>query len=159
MELVPVQKRKAYLIIGTIGLVFSVGYLGMSLQFPLGKMSEPGAGVFPLVVGTMLIVGSFVTLWEGWQLDKIVQITLPSSTYRQRLLRLIGLLFSYIVLLPWLGQFIVSTLFCILMLRLFSDLGWLRILVYSLMISISFYMVFIMGLKVPMPHGELISYF
>jgi len=159
MKLSSVQKGKGYLIIGGIGLFFSAGYLGMSLQLPLGQMDKPGAAVFPIIVGVMLIVASLDTLWEGCQMDKDVQIALPVGADCKRLLGLIGLLFGYVVILPWLGQLIVSMLFCVLVLRLLTDLGWLRILANSLVISIVIYVLFIILLKVPMPHGMLISYF
>ena len=159
MKLSSVQKSKGYLIIGGIGLVFSVGYLGLALQFPLGKIDEPGARVFPIIVGTMLIFASLVTMWEGWQMDKAVRIALPVGTGRKRLLGLVVLIFGYIIILPWLGQLTVSMLFCALSLRLLSNLGWLRILATSLVISSLLYVVFITLLKVPMPHGEFIFYF
>jgi putative tricarboxylic transport membrane protein len=151
-----IQKCKGYLIIGGIGLVFSAGYLGMSFQFPFGQLDQPGAGVFPVIVAVILILACLTTLWEGWQMDKAVQVDLPDGTDRKRLLSLIGLLFGYILMLPWLGQIIVSMLFCVLLLRVLSDLGWLRILAYSLVMSIALYAAFVILLKVPMPRGMLV---
>jgi putative tricarboxylic transport membrane protein len=150
------QKSKGYLTIGVVGLVFSVGYIGMSIPFPLGELDQPGAGVFPLIVGAGMILASLVTLWEGWQMDKAAQVDLPDGTDRKRLFSLLGLLFGYILMLPWLGMIIVTMLFCVLLLRVLSDLSWLRILVYSAMISTAFYAVFVTLLKVPMPRGMLV---
>ncbi|MFH0882820.1 MAG: tripartite tricarboxylate transporter TctB family protein, partial [bacterium] len=62
---------------------------------------------------------------------------------------------GYILLLPWLGQLICSILFCILLLRVLSTLSWLRIVLYSLAISLTLYVAFIVLLKVPMPRGAL----
>jgi putative tricarboxylic transport membrane protein len=150
------QKSKGYLIVGGVGLVFSVGYLGMSIPFPLGELDQPGAGVFTLIVGAGMILASLATLWEGWQMDKAAQVDLLDGTDRKRLFSLLGLLFGYILMLPWLGMIIVTMLFCVLLLRVLSDLGWLRILAYSVMISASFYVVFVALLKVPMPRGMLV---
>jgi putative tricarboxylic transport membrane protein len=150
------QKSKGYLIIGSIGLVFSVGYLSVSFQYPFGQLDQPGAGVFPGIVAVIMILASLATLWEGWQMDKAMQVYLPDGTDRKRLLSLIGLLLGYMLMLPWLGQIIVSMLFGVLLLRVLSDLGWPRIFLYSLVISIALYVVFVILLKVPMPRGMLV---
>jgi len=64
-------------------------------------------------------------------------------------------MFGYILALPWLWQLICSILFCALMMRLLSHLSWQRIVVYSLVLSIVLYVVFVSLLKVPMPRGML----
>jgi putative tricarboxylic transport membrane protein len=154
-----VQKRKAYLVMGGIGLVLAAGYLGLSLRLPFGQMDQPGAGVFPVAVGVILILASLATLWEGWQLDKAVRLDLPVGADRKRLLSLIGMLVGYFLALPWLGQMISSALFCMLLMRLLSDLSWLRIAAYSLAMSLMLYFVFVSLFEVPMPVGELVYYF
>ena len=149
------QKRNAYLVMGGLGLFFAAGYLGMSFQLPFGRLDQPGAGVFPVIVGVMLLLASLTTMWEGWQLDKAEPIDLPAGADRKRLLSLIGLLFGYFLALPWLGQIISSTVFCILLMRVLSDLRWPRIVAYSLVMSIALYVVFVFLLKVPLPRGTL----
>ena len=155
METRSLQKSKAYRVIGVIGLVFSAGYLGLSFQLPFGRLDQPGAGVFPVIVGVMLLLASLTTMWEGWQLDKAEHIDLPAGAGRKRLLSLIGLLFGYFLALPWLGQILSSTVFCILLMRVLSDLRWPRIVAYSLVMSIALYVVFVFLLKVPLPRGTL----
>ena len=70
MKTTSFQKRKAYLATGGIVLFFAAGYLGMSVQLPFGKLDQPGAGVFPVMVAVLLMLASLTTMWEGWQLDK-----------------------------------------------------------------------------------------
>lgn len=155
MKTTSLQKHKAYLWTGGIGLFFAAGYLGMSFQLPFGRLDQPGAGVFPVIVGVMLMLASLAAMWEGWQMDKAEHIDLPAGADRKRLLSLIGLLFGYFVALPWLEQIISSTLFCILLMRVLSDLSWSRIVAYSLVISTALYVVFVLLLKVPLPRGML----
>lgn len=150
-----IRKRNGYLAVGGIGLVLSVGYLGMAFQLPFGKPDQPGAGLFPVVVGVMLMLASLAAMWEGWQMDKAEQIELPVGADLKRLLSLIGLLFGYFLALPWLGHFISSVLFCIFLIRVLSDLGWLRIVIYALLMSVGIYMIFVYLMKVPMPRGVL----
>jgi putative tricarboxylic transport membrane protein len=149
------QKRNGYFVLGGIGLFFSAGYLGMSFRLPFGQLDQPGAGVFPVIVGIMLMLASLTTMWERWRLDRAEQVEIPVSVARKRLLSLISLLFGYCLALPWLGQIISSILFCVLLVRMLSDLEWPRIVAYSLGISIALYVVFVSLLKVPLPRGVL----
>jgi len=116
-------------------------------------MDQPGAAIFPVVVGLILMFASLTTLWEGWRIDRNERVDLPAGTDLRRLLSLIGLLLGYFLALSVLGQIISSMLFCALLMRSLSDLGWTRIAAYSLVISISLYALFVVILKVPMPRG------
>ncbi|MDB5840011.1 MAG: hypothetical protein JWQ23_1963 [Herminiimonas sp.] len=149
------SKRTGYLVMGALGLALSVAYLGMSFQLPFGKVDQPGAGLFPVVVGVMLLLASLATVWEGWKMDSAALVEVPVGTDRKRLLSLIALLFGYFLLMPWLGHFITSVLFCALLIRVLSDLSWPRSLVYGVIMSILVYAIFVYLLKVPMPRGEL----
>ena len=91
-------------------------------------------------------------------MDKAERIDFPADADRNRLLSLVGLMFGYFLAIPWLGQTISCTLFCILLMRVLSDLSWQRIVVYSLAMSIALYVVFVFLLKVPMPRGILVFY-
>lgn len=149
--------RTAHLAFGGLGLLLAVGYLGLSLKLPFGALDQPGAAVFPIVVGGVLILASLVTLWQGWHFDKSVLVELPVGADRKRVLSLIGLLVGYFAALPWLGQIISSTLFLVLLIRVLSELSWPRIVLCSLAMSLVLYAVFVLLLKVPMPHGTLFT--
>ena len=153
MKTAAFQKRKGYLVMGGCGLLAAAVYLGLSFQLPFGEMDQPGAAIFPALVGIILAVASFATLREGWWMDRAEEIDLPMGVDIRRLLILIGLLLGYFLALPWLGQIISSLLFCTLLMRVLSRLGWTRIVAYSLTISITLYAVFVVLLKVPMPRG------
>lgn len=149
------QKRKGYLVIGGIGLFFAAGYLGMSFQLPFGQLEQPGAAVFPLIAGVLLLLGSLATMWEGWKMEQAEQVDFPAGADLKRLLSLIGLLLGYFLALPWLGQLVCSMLFCVLLMRVLSSLAWSRIVLYSTVMTGALYAVFIYLLKVPMPRGAL----
>ncbi len=155
MKNTSVSKRNAYLVIGSAGLFLSLGYLGKSFQLPFGGLHQPGAAIFPVFVGVILMLASLATIWEGWKLEKAERIDVPVGIDRRRLLSLTGLLLGFFLALPWLGQTISSTLFCILLMRVLSDLSWPRIVVYSLPITTAIYLIFVSVLKVPMPRGIL----
>lgn len=155
MSTARLQKRKAYLAVGWLGLLFSVGYLALSSQLPFGQRDQPGAAVFPMLVGAILALASVGALHEAWQMDPAEHIELPAGDDRRRLFGLIAALLGYIVLLPWLGQAPTAVLFFVALMRVLSDYSWPRVIAYALLMSLGVYVVFVWLLKVPMPAGLL----
>lgn len=155
MKSLHIQRSKGYIATGGIGMVVAVAYLGLALELPVGRLSQPGAAVFPIMVGVILLIGSLAAVWEGWRMDNAAQLQLPAGADLKRLLGLVGLLFVYLLTLPWLGQLTGSVLFSIALMRILSSLSWLRVLAYSLAMSVGTYALFVYFLKVPMPPGVL----
>lgn len=147
------QKRNAYLVFGVVGFAFAVGYLALALRLPFGQLDRPGAGVFPVFVGIVMIVASLATVWEGWRMGEAANISSPVGADRKRLLLLIALLFGYFVALPWLGQIVTGAIFSIALMRMLSELSWVRIVVYAVVLSVAIDLVFARLLAVPLPHG------
>jgi putative tricarboxylic transport membrane protein len=159
MKTTPYQKRKACLALGGMGLLLATGYMWMSFQLPFGAREQPGAALFPVIIGVVLCFASLAAIWEGWKMDKAGQINLPAGSDRKRLLSVVGLMLGYFLALDLLGQIITSTVFCILLVRLLSDINWPRVLAYSLAMSIALNVVFIFMFKIPMPRGILYYYY
>ncbi len=150
------QKRKGRVVAGAVGILLSIGYTVQATQLPLGTRSEPGAAVFPLIVGVSFAIVSLLTILEAWRTEAVTgSIELPSGKDRRRPVLLLALFFSYAVALPFLGQLLASTLFVATLLRLLSDLSWPRIVLYTVAISSLTYWLFVMLLRVPMPGGFL----
>ena len=155
MESTHIQKRKGYFALGGAGLLLSIGYTGMSLQMPFGEMSMPGAALFPVVVGVLLLVASLSTIWEGLKMEQAELVEVPTGAGRKRLLILIGAMLFYFIALSWLGFIISSVLFAAVLMRTLSDRSYPRIFAYSLIMAVAIYGVFVYLLKVPMPRGVL----
>ena len=147
------DKRTAYLVFGGVGLVIAAAYLGLSVQLPFGQLDRPGAAVFPVVVGCIFAVASLATVWEGWRMERSDPIDLPAGADRWRLFGLIGLLFGFFLVLPWLGQIVSGAIFSLLLMRLLSNLGWVPIAIYAVILSVAVDVVFANLLRVPLPRG------
>lgn len=155
-----ISRSMGYIGAGIVGILLSSGYLHMTLELPMGEMDQPGAGVFPLLVAGILFVASVSALWEGWQRrENSPALDLPEGSDRTRLLKMIGLLLIYFLAIPWAGFSLSSILFCTLLIRLLSTLGWKRCLLYSFLMTAVIHLIFITILKVPMPAGVLIDFF
>jgi putative tricarboxylic transport membrane protein len=155
MEPVASNKGKGYLIVGGIGLLVAIGYMVMALRLPFGRLSQPGAGVFPVFVGIVLIVGSLLTIREGWSAGGRETIEFPGGPDRLRVIGLVVLLLAFFAALPWLGQLVSSALFCVFLMRMLSKLPWIRIVAYAVAIAVLIDVVFEIALKVPLPRGVL----
>ena len=155
MSAATVSKRKGYIGAGVAGLLLAAGYLAMSLDLPFGRIDQPGAGVFPIVAGCVLIAASLSAIWEGVRLDPLVTVDIPTGADLKRLLSLVARLIAFVIAIPLLGQLIASVIFCILLMRCLSDLGWVRIVASSLLVCGGLYVAFVMVLKVPLPGGLL----
>lgn len=154
------SRSQGYIGAGIVGVLLSSGYLHMTLELPMGEMDQPGAGVFPLLVAGILFAASLSALWEGWRnRNNSPALELPEGVGRARLLKLIGLLLIYFVAIPWAGFSLSSIFFCTVLIRLISELSWLRSAIYAFLMTAAIHVIFITILKVPMPAGIIIELF
>jgi hypothetical protein len=120
---------------------------------PMGRIRQPGAGVFPVISGFLLLLGSVSALWEGLKTRKTESVELPAGSDLRRLLVLLGGILAYLVLLPILGQLISSTIFCFVLIRVLSSLSIWRVALYALVMAGAAYLLFVRFLMLPMPAG------
>jgi len=148
-------KWKGYILMGAAGILLSAGYLWEAMQLPFGRPDQPGAGLFPVVVGAILLLASLATIWEGVRMERAEEVDFPAGTDLYRLLKLIAYLFGYFVLLPLLGFPLASVVFCTFLIHALSDVSWLRCAVYAILMSASATYLFVHLLNVPLPRGIL----
>ena len=153
MQSIHWSRSKGYIVVGAIGICLSVLYLAVSFQMPMGRLRQPGAGVFPVISGFLLLLGSVSALWEGLKTRKIESVELPAGSDLRRLLVLVGGILGYLVLLPILGQLISSTIFCFVLIRVLSSLSIWRVALYALVMAGAAYLLFVRFLMLPMPAG------
>jgi hypothetical protein len=151
----PHNKRLGYFVTGAVGLVLSAIYLFLSRDYSFGEMDQPGARVWPTVVGLMMVVSSGFVLWEGWRMSPTETFEMPSGPGAKRVVLMIVLMVAYFASMEFLGQLIASALFCVFFMRLVSPLTWPKLVAASLGISLGLYVIFVVVLKIPMPKGVL----
>jgi len=153
MQSVNWSRSKGYIVVGAIGICLSVLYLALSFQMPMGRVRQPGAGVFPVISGFLLLLGSVSALWEGMKQRNSEKVELPAGSDLLRLLAVLGGVLGYLILLPVLGQLISSTLFCFVLIRALSSLSIWRVVLYAVLMSGAAYVLFVRILMLPMPGG------
>ena len=153
MQSVNWSRSKGYIVVGAIGICLSVLYLALSFQMPMGRVRQPGAGVFPVISGFLLLLGSVSALWEGMKQRNSEKVELPAGSDLWRLLAVLGGVLGYLILLPVLGQLINSTLFCFVLIRALSSLSIWRVVLYAVLMAGAAYVLFVRILMLPMPVG------
>lgn len=153
MQSVQWSRSKGYIVVGAIGICLSVLYLALSFQMPMGRVRQPGAGVFPVISGFLLLLGSVSALWEGMKQRNSEKVELPAGSDLLRLLAVLGGVLGYLILLPVLGQLISSTLFCFVLIRALSSLSIWRVMLYAVLMAGAAYLLFVRILMLPMPGG------
>jgi putative tricarboxylic transport membrane protein len=140
---------------GILILIFSGVTLYLALRVPMGKISKPGPGVFPLLLS--LVIGLLALLFTLRSLSskKQPEVAAQEKTAdKWGVLYLFGDLCLYAYLFRSLG-FIISTSVFLIALKPIIKKKWIPVLLGSLFISLSFFLFFHYLLKVELPMGIL----
>ncbi len=149
-------------------LFFGVGFLLYNLKYPLEQWANPGPGVFPLMVGALLVI------LVVWQLIQEVRrprseeteeshegVGSPIRGFFQRArgetrpLLLIVFFIVYLLMVKWVGFFTSNFFFVIISSKLIGARGWGRPIALSAGVSLFCYFLFEVWLKLSFPRGAL----
>jgi putative tricarboxylic transport membrane protein len=150
------------------GLILAIGlvYEIMALNMPRGRLSYPGPGLFPAIIGIFLIATAL-----GCLLQEILPrkrgagpsaSPLPnqdSAAPRDRIIKntfqLMALMIGYTLALKPFGFLISICAFMVVAIRIFGYRRWVPTLAMATVISAISYVSFVLWLKVPLPLGIL----
>lgn len=139
----------AYQVVGTL-VALAVGVTGAMLAYGygLGTLRRPGAGLWPFVVSVVVVTLSLLLLVLGRRLEDSEKFTRTSLLVLVGLVTFVGLG----VLLPVIGFEIPAFLLCMIWLRFLGGESWRSTIMISLVTVIAFYLLFLEGLRIPLPH-------
>jgi hypothetical protein len=148
--------------------LFGVVFLLYDLKYPLDQWANPGPGVFPLVVGAVLVI------LAAWQLAQEVRKPKPQGTkandegtrksitsFLQRNsieakpLFMIAVFVVYLLMVKWVGFFISNFLFVIISSKLMGAKGWGKPIALSAGVNLFCYFLFVAWIKLSFPRGVL----
>ena len=146
------------------GLILAVGlvYGIMALNMPLGRLSYPGPGLFPTIVGIFLVataLGCFIQeILSPSPLPDRDSVAPPRRNV-QKTFQLIALMIGYTLMLKPLGFLVCIGVFLIVAIRIFGYRRWAPALAMAAVIAGASYISFVLWLKVPLPQGILEAFF
>lgn len=107
-------------------------------------------GVILISLSLMLLIGTM--MGKGTEEDKKTKF-FPQKISLKRLIITLSVLFMYSISLAYLGFFITTSLFMILLLQLLEPQRWTTTLIIAFLTSISAYLLFVTLLKLQLPIG------
>jgi putative tricarboxylic transport membrane protein len=151
------------------GLILAVGlvYGIMALYMPRGRLSYPGPGLFPFIIGIFLIVTALGCLvqellprkrtGEGQSVSPLTNqdSAAPGDRNVNKTFQLMALMIGYTFALKPLGFLISICAFMVVAIRIFGYRRWVPALAMAAVIAAISYVLFVLWLKVPLPLGIL----
>jgi putative tricarboxylic transport membrane protein len=139
----------AYQVVGAaVALVIGIGGAVLAYGYGLGSLREPGPGLWPFVISVVIAGLSVALLVIGRRLTDSERFT------RSSLQPVVGTV-TFVVLallMPMIGFEIPSVALCIVWLRFLGGETWRSTIVTSLATTAVFYVLFLYGLRIPVPH-------
>ena len=145
--------QRAFFGTSIAALLLAVAYLAEATRYPRGTMAQPGAGVFPLVVGALMLIAALATGVEARSRKTWEKMNWPRGWDALRVLAVLTASLGYILLLPYLGHPLGGTLVTLAVLQVMHLRGWVLKLILSLLIGLGSYYLFAVVLGVPLPTG------
>jgi putative tricarboxylic transport membrane protein len=149
-------------------ILFGVVFLLYDLKYPLDQWANPGPGVFPLIVGAVLVI------LAAWQLAQDVRKPRPEEAKESpegtgspiraflqknkgqvKPILMIGVFIVYLLMVKWVGFFISNFLFVIISSKLIGAKGWGKPMALSAGTNLFCYFLFVVWIKLSFPRGVL----
>ncbi len=138
-----------YQVVGAlVGIAVGVGGAALSYGYGLGSMREPGPGMWPFIVSVVIATLSVLLLVAGRGLTDAEAFT------RSSVLPVVGIVtfVAFGVLMPLTGFEIPALALCVIWLRFLGGESWRNTVVISVLTTAAFYLLFLYGLRIPLPH-------
>jgi len=141
-----------------VWFLVGLGFLFGGLRLGYGSLSTPGPGFLPSLIGGILSLLSIllfiVNVLAKNRLEGQVSFWKEKSSWRKVLFSFLSLIF-YLIFLNYLGYIITTFLFSLYLFKFIGKRGWwVSILVAILASSVS-WVIFSVGMEVPLPKGMI----
>ncbi|PKN65954.1 MAG: hypothetical protein CVU57_07125 [Deltaproteobacteria bacterium HGW-Deltaproteobacteria-15] len=140
-------------------LVFLFGAVTayLSLKMPIGNFRAAGPGLFPLCLGALLMILSFIfvvkTFMGAEAKGKTDTRPVVAAASVARVASFMGAIVLTILLLQPLGYPLSSFLLLFFLLRILGVKSWYRNVLISFSAAFVCYLLFVQWLKIPLPKG------
>ncbi len=146
---------KVDLIKGIVLLIFSFVVCYEACRLPLGSFKKPGPGFFPLLLGiTLFGLSTLFIILNGFKRFNKEVLLWPSGA-GQRVFVTLSALIAYGAVFSVLGYLVSTFLLIFYLLSMTYARKWVMVGIASLLITIAFYIVFQVFLKIQFPSGIL----
>jgi hypothetical protein len=158
-------------ILGDAALIsFGIVFLAYNRQYSMDTMANPGPGIFPLIIGVVLVglgVWQLVLDWvrpaqsdceekgRGSISIRSLRGCLRKDNAERGVLLMIGSFIIYLLAVQWIGFFVSNIIFVVIASRIMGARNWGGPVALSAGIAVFCYFLFEVWLKLSFPRGIL----
>ncbi|PJJ63741.1 tripartite tricarboxylate transporter TctB family protein [Compostimonas suwonensis] len=150
-----VSERISVTVTGCLFLALSAIYLVQAFGYDVGTLDQPGAGLFPIIIGCGMVAASIGLIGESIRLPREQFVVWPLASYAFRLVVVLLASIVYIAAIPTIGQFLAGFVLCVAMLFAMRSKRWWLTVLLSIVFSAGVEFLFGTVLSVPLPAGPL----
>lgn len=140
---------------GSLGVLISL----WSTRYGIGNITNPGPGLFPLLLGLCLIILSFILFFQIKKLPGPGPRVASLFSFQKgiRVVFTLLVLLAAVFLFERLGYLLSIFLLVFSLLRIAEMPGWKRGLVISLSAAFGVHLIFVVLLEQPLPQGWIVD--
>ena len=116
-------------------------------------MDQPGPGLYPLFVGTLLVIASIGSIVTDLVKPAQGEMEIPKGKTLGRGLMVLGGSAAYVLLLPYAGHLLSSIVLVFVVLHTMGLTSWPMKIGVTIAIALGSYYLFDILLMVPLPRG------
>jgi putative tricarboxylic transport membrane protein len=131
-----------------VGIAVGVGGAVLAYGYGLGSLREPGPGMWPFIVSVVIATLSVLLLVVGRGLTDSEAFTRSSALPVSGVVTFV----AFGLLMPLTGFEIPALALCVIWLRFLGGESWRYTIVISVLTTTTFYLLFLYGLRIPLPH-------
>lgn len=147
--------RKYLFVIVVLSSLAGMLYLVEAHRYPRGTLAQPGPGLYPLLVGGLMVLSAFGVGLEATRDRRWRSIEWPEERSRWRVTAVVGATLGYIALLPYAGHPLAAALVTLVILQVMGLPSRLLKVAISLLVALGSHYLFAILLGVPLPLGIL----
>jgi putative tricarboxylic transport membrane protein len=144
-------------ILGAVIFLFGGITVLLSLRMPIGTFRAAGTGMFPLILGILLMIlsGAFILkiFFQGREGQVKKEASIESSESPIQLILFLGAMVLATLFFNRLGYPLTSFLLMVALLRILGIKRWGLNILISVVTAIGSYFLFVKWLDIPMPKG------
>ena len=144
-------------IVGMVLLLFGMVTIILALRMPIGTFRAAGTGMFPLILGILLMIlsGAFILkiYFQGKEDQVKKGASIESSGSPIQLILFLGTMVLAALFFNQLGYPLISFLLMLGLLRILGMKRWGLNILISVVTAVGSYFLFVKWLNIPMPKG------
>jgi putative tricarboxylic transport membrane protein len=149
------SSKPAVLGVTALSVVLAVIYLAEALRYSRGSLADPGPGLYPLLVGALILLGAAGSALEVVRRPTTQEVEWPEPRAGGRLLAILAAVVGYVVALVPLGHAVAGTAAALAILHAMGMRAWWRKGLLALLAGVGSFVLFDVLLDVPLPAGTV----